>query len=203
PHGISSQRTLALSPTDGTVYFATSEVSHVYRYVPGADNIEHLGPFPSEERAWTAAVDEHGIPWFGSYPGGRLYSLDPETREFTDHGQALSSEQYVRSIAPAGNTLYIGTQQAGHLLTFDRSTGEFIEIPMPSEHGVTGIEAIALRGDQLFVETDGTFIRDLIWDKWTDHLPNSRPRASLPSSAYLHHVTLLTVNATLRYNLAT
>src|SRR5699024_9893462 len=40
PHGISSQRTLALSPTDGTVYFATSEVSHVHRYVPGADNIE-------------------------------------------------------------------------------------------------------------------------------------------------------------------
>src|SRR5699024_7484136 len=102
----------------------------------------------------------------GSYPGGRLYSLDPETREFTDHGQALSSEQYVRSIAPAGNTLYIGTQQAGHLLTFDRSTGEFIEIPMPSEHGVTGIEAIALRGDLLFVGTDGIFIRDLTRDKW-------------------------------------
>ena len=203
PHGISSQRTLALSPTDGTVYFATSEVSHVYRYVPGADNIEHLGPFPSEERAWTAAVDEHGIPWFGSYPGGRLYSLDPETREFTDHGQALSSEQYVRSIAPAGNTLYIGTQQAGHLLTFDRSTGEFIEIPMPSEHGVTGIEAIALRGDLLFVGTDGIFIRDLTRDKWIDHLPNASPRVSLPDPGDPDHVYLRTDNEIHRYNLAT
>lgn len=203
PHGISSQRTLALSPIDGTVYFATSEVSHIYRYIPGAEDIDYLETFPAGERAWTAAVDEEGTPWFGSYPGGRLYSMDPETTEFTDHGQALSGEQYVRSIAPAGNTLYIGTQQAGHLLTFDRTTSEFAEIAMPAEHGVTGIESIALRGDLLFVGTDGIFIRDLAAGEWIDHLPAASPRVSLPDPGNPDHVYLRTDGEIHRYDLTT
>jgi hypothetical protein len=202
PHGISSQRTLALSPVDGTVYFATSEISHVYRYVPGASDLEHLGPFPTGQRAWTAAVDEDGTPWFGSYPGGRLYSMDPETLEFTDHGEALSGEQYVRSIAPAGDTLYIGTQQAGHLLAFDRPTGTFTEIPLPPEHGVSGIESIAVRGGLLFVGTDGIFLRDLALGEWIDHLPGAGPRVSPPDPGDPDHVYLRTDGEIHRYDLA-
>ncbi|WP_140398456.1 hypothetical protein [Brachybacterium massiliense] len=203
PHGISSQRTLAISPVDGTVYFATSEVSHAYRHTPGTDSVEHLGAFPTGQRAWTAAVDADGTPWFGSYPGGRLYSLDPDSLEFTDHGVALAGEQYVRAICPAGDSMYIGTQQTGHLLRFDRSTGAFTEIPMPDAHAPTGIEKISLRGDLLFVGTDGIFVRDLSTDTWIDHIPGANPRVSPPDPTNPDHVYLRTDGEIHRYDLAT
>lgn len=202
PHGISSQRTLAISPVDGTVYFATSEISHVYRHTPGTDTIEHLGAFPTGQRAWTAAIDEDGTPWFGSYPGGRLYSMDPDTLEFTDHGEALAGEQYVRAICPAGDTMYIGTQQTGHLLLFDRTAGTFTEIPMPDAHTPTGIEKISLRGDLLFVGTDGIFVRELSSGSWVDHIPGANPRVSPPDPNHPDHVYLRTDNEIHRYDLS-
>jgi streptogramin lyase len=203
PHGISSQRTLAISPVDGTVYFATSEISHVYRHTPGTDTVDHLGAFPTGQRAWTAAVDEDGTPWFGSYPGGRLYSMDPETLVFTDHGEALAGEQYVRAICPAGETMYIGTQQTGHLLSFDRATGTFTEIPLPAAHAPTGIEKISLQGDLLFVGTDGIFVRELSTGSWVDHIPGANPRVSPPDPTNPDHVYLRTDNEIHRYDLAT
>src|SRR5690625_35591 len=131
PHGTASQRTLAQSEADGTVYFGTSEVSHLYRYTPGGDELEYLGDMPDRERVWEMAVDEDGTPWIGTYPGGKLFSMDPDTGELTDHGQALAGEQYIKAIEPAGDTIYLGTESNAHLVAFDRESGEYTDMDTP------------------------------------------------------------------------
>ncbi|GAA4431370.1 hypothetical protein GCM10023169_35830 [Georgenia halophila] len=178
PHGHSSQRTLAKSPVDGTIYFATSDEAHLYRYVPGATELEYLGPGPDGQRVWSMAVDADGTVWFGSYPGGRLYSLDPGTGDITDHGQAAEGEQYIKSIEPAGDTVYVGTQPNGRLLEYDRGSGEFSEIAMPAGHSSSEITALNLRENLLFVGSSGMHVRDVDADTWVDHLSNGGARVS-------------------------
>lgn len=178
PYGNSSQRTLGQSPVDGTIYFATSDISHLYRYVPGAAEVEYLGPAPEGQRVWSVAVGQDDTVWFGTYPGGRLYSLDPETGDITDHGQAAAGEQYIEAIAPAGDTVYVGTQSNAKLLEFDRATGEFSEIAMPDGHAATNVTAIDLRQNLLFVSSDGMHVLDLGTGQWIDSFPGASARVS-------------------------
>lgn len=181
PHGTASQRTLAQSPADGTVYFGTSEVSHLYRYTPGGDELEYLGDMPDGQRVWEMAVDEQGTPWIGTYPGGQLFSMDPDTGELTDHGQALAGEQYIKAIEPAGDTIYLGTESNAHLVAFDRESGEFTDLETPEEHTATNIEALNLHGDLLFMGSADMHVLDTSSGEWVDHLLSASPRVSPPA----------------------
>lgn len=179
PHGNSSQRAIAQSPTDGAVYFGTSDVGHIYRYRPGSEEVEHLAAVPNGELVWSLAVGDDGTVWFGTYSSGKLYSLDPQTGAITDHGQAVAGEQYIDSIAPHGDTVYVGTQANARLAAFDRAAGTFTELAMPDGHHETAITELDIRGELMFVST-GSFIhvRDLGTGGWVDTISGANARVS-------------------------
>lgn len=178
PHGNSSQRTLGQSPVDGTIYFATSDVSHLYRYVPGDTEVEYLGPAPEGQRVWSMAVGHDNTVWFGTYPGGRLYSLDPDSGDITDHGQAAEGEQYIKSIEPAGESVYVGTQPNAKLLEYDRAGGSFTEIAMPDGHSASNITALDLRENLLFVSTSDMHVRNVDTGEWVERFTGASARVS-------------------------
>ncbi|WP_166345487.1 PQQ-binding-like beta-propeller repeat protein [Phytoactinopolyspora limicola] len=178
PYGNASQRTMGLSPVDGTVYFATSDVSHLYSYTPGDEDIRHYGPAPDGQRVWSMAVGADRTVWFGTYPGGRLYSLDPDTEEITNHGRAVDGEQYIKSIEPAGDTVYVGTESNARLAAYDLGSGTFTEIEMPAGHAANNIVALDLRDDLLFVSTANMHVLDVETGEWVDRFTNASARVS-------------------------
>lgn len=178
PHGKESQRTFAQSPNDGTVYFGTSDVGHLYRYAPGSTTLDYLGAVPDGERVWSMAVGADDTVWFGTYPSGSLYSLHPETAALTDHGQAIAGEQYIGSIAPHGETVFVGTQPNGKLASFDRASGTFTEIAMPASHTGTIVTALDIRESLLFVSSTNMYVRDLATGEWKDEIAAANPRVS-------------------------
>jgi hypothetical protein len=178
PHGNASQRTLGLSPVDGTVYFATSDISHIYSYTPGDTDIEHYGPAPDGQRVWSMAVGADRTVWFGTYPGGRLYSLDPDTKHITDHGRAVDGEQYIKSIEPAGDIIYVGTESNARLAAYSRTDDEFTEIAMPDGHSANNIVALDLRDNLLFVSTANLHVLDVETGEWVDRFTNASARVS-------------------------
>lgn len=203
PYGNSSQRTLGKSPVDGTIYFATSDVSHLYRYQPGDTEIEHLGPAPEGQRVWSMAVGADETVWFGTYPGGRLYSLDPESGDMTDHGQAIEGEQYIGSIYPDEDTVYVGTQPNARLAEYDRSSGDFTEIALPDDHSGSKITALDLRDDLLFVSTTDMHVMDVTTGEWVDRLSGANARVS-PISPTDPDAVYLRLNGEItRYDLST
>ncbi|QOR69721.1 PQQ-like beta-propeller repeat protein [Ruania alkalisoli] len=203
PYGASSQRALDVSPVDGTVYFGTSDVGHVYRYVPGADDVEHLAELPTGVRAWGLAVDEDGVPWIGGYPTGALYSVDPDSGVLTNHGQAIAGEQYINSIAPVGDTIYVGTNANAKLAEFDRTTGTFTEIAMPAGHSGNNITALDVRGDLMFVSTTSMYVRNLVTGEWVDEITDANARVSPVSPTDPDAVYLRQGREVKRYDLAT
>ena len=178
PYGRSSQRALALSPVDGSVWFATSDIGHVYHYVHGADEVRHIVEIPNGELAWSMAVGEDDTVWFGTYPSGSLYSLPPDTRELVHHGQALAGEQYVDSIAPVGDTVHVGTQPNARMATLDRGTGAFTELAMPPGHSGTAVSALDVRGGKLFVSSTQLYVLDLASGDWVDTIPDADANVS-------------------------
>lgn len=203
PYGNSSQRTLGQSPVDGTIYFATSDISHLYRYVPGGTEVEYLGPAPEGQRVWSMAVDHENTVWFGTYPGGRLYSMDPDTLEITDHGQAAEGEQYIKSIEPAGDTVYVGTESNARLLEYDRAGGHFTEIEMPAGHSANNITALDLRANLLFVSTANMHVLDVDTGEWVDRFTNASARVSQPHPDDPNSVYLRLGGTVTRYDLTT
>ncbi|WP_161606293.1 two-component regulator propeller domain-containing protein [Microlunatus speluncae] len=171
--GASIGRNLSISPTTGDVYFGTSDGAELYRYVPGADDVEHLGAISTEERIWALRADDDGTLWIGTYPGGLLLSYDPATGKTTDHGQALPGEQYISAIQPVGDLIYCGTQPNGRLATFDPGTATFTEVELPEGPVAADILDLNLRGTLLFVITGGrAYVRDTEAGTWVDTIPD-------------------------------
>lgn len=175
--GRSVGRNMSISPVTGDVFFGTSDGQELYRYQPGADNVEHLGallPSDPEQRIWKVRVGDDGTLWCGTYPGGLLVSYDPATGTSTNHGQALAGEQYIGAIAQAGDVIYCGTQPNGRLATFDPSTGAFAEVELPNGPVASDVTEIDFRANLVFVTTGGhTYIRDVGSGQWVDEIPDT------------------------------
>jgi len=122
---------------DGTVYVGAYSTGDLYRRKPGRDSpVENLGrPLPSETYIWRLAVDEEGLVYGGTYPGGRVFSYDPASGATRDYGQVLPGVQYVRSLTVAGDKIYAGTQPDAHLFEIDKASGVRRELPLPAGLG--------------------------------------------------------------------
>lgn len=122
---------------DGTVYVGAYTTGDLYRRRPGPDSpVENLGrPLPSETYIWRIAVDDAGVVYGGTFPGGRVFAYDPATGTTRDYGQVLPGVQYVRSLAVTADTIYAGTQPDAHLFAIDKVTGERRELPLPEGLG--------------------------------------------------------------------
>lgn len=133
---------VAVTPDD-TVYVGAYGSGQLYRRRPGPDSaVENLGrPLPTETYIWRLAVDDDGVLYAGTYPGGKVFSYDPASGAVRDYGQLLPGLQYVRSTAVWGSKIYAGTQPDAYLCEIDKSSGEQREIPLPDgigdPHGVS------------------------------------------------------------------
>ncbi|MGA4507350.1 hypothetical protein ACQB6R_06510 [Propionibacteriaceae bacterium G1746] len=204
PHGVATQRAIAESPYDGAVYFGmTSNEGHLYRYVPTTNQVEHLGQAPAGQTVWGLGVGGDGTVWFGTYPGGLLFSMNPTTREMRNHGQAHAGEQYISSILPTDDIVYVGTQQRGYLVAYDPAAGRFSDVEMPATDTDTGIAALQIRGNKLFMSSNGIHVRDLTSGQWVGHLASADARVS-PVSPTDPNAVYARVAATIqRYDLVT
>lgn len=208
-HGTAGGRTLAYSPVDGHVYFATQtdDGSFLYRYQPGSDSVEYLGPAPPQQRVWSLSVADNGTVWAGTYPGGLVFSYDPTTGDIHNYGQAVAGEQYASSVLQVGDQVYVGTESHGLLARLDPSTGTFTQIPLPSGAESTGVDELYLRRNLLFAETEaGTaLVRDLTSNTWVDEITDFSGRGVSPVDPTTGNTVYFRVSSghIVRYNLDT
>jgi len=117
---------------DGTAYIGAD--SKLFRYRPGADHIEDLGtPVPGETAAWRLANDGQRV-FVGTFPNGKVYSVDHRTGKVRDYGQVWPGEQYVRSIGVGNGKVYAGLGTIARVVEIDIETGERREIPLPEQY---------------------------------------------------------------------
>lgn len=173
PQGNATGRTLSVSPTTGDAFFGTT--NQLYRYQPGATGVELLTEsLVDGQTIWTLKCGPDGKVWVGTYPGGLLVSYDPTSGTVTQHGQAISGEQYIGAIQAADGVVYCGTQAGGRLTSYDLSSGTFTEIALPDGPVAPEIDAINLCGTTLFVTTGGrTYVRDTTTNTWTDTIAST------------------------------
>jgi WD40 repeat protein len=122
---------------DGNVYIASTN-GKLFRYEPGAEEIEDLGVIiPGEGTIYGLNADENGNIYGGTYPNGRVWKYNPQTDQFTDYGTVHAGHAYVRSLAYYNGKLYAGLGTQGRLYEIDAATGDKTEIPLPPVAGVT------------------------------------------------------------------
>ena len=93
---------------DGRLY-AGGDGGHLYRWTPGADSAEDLGQVTGGARTvFDLAVAPDGTIWGGSYPGGELWRVDPDSGEITNLGRVRHEQEYARSVAVDDRYVYVG-----------------------------------------------------------------------------------------------
>ncbi|MCP9999682.1 outer membrane protein assembly factor BamB family protein [Streptomyces sudanensis] len=119
--------------------------------------------------------------WGGTFPGGKVFRFDPATRAFTDFGQAVPGQTYVRSIACSGGRVYSGSYAAAHIAELDPATGVFTQLPAPPGLGtVTGkpVYDLNAHGGRLYARIGSDapsplYVFDLATRTWSDPIPEA------------------------------
>jgi outer membrane protein assembly factor BamB len=134
--------------TDGSVY-SGSDTGHVYRWIPGTNEVKDLGIcLPGERFVFDLCAGENGEVFGGTYAGARLWRYHPDTGFKAIGDEAVvPKENYVRSIAydPSTKTIYAGVGSHAHLVAVDVATGKKTEL-LPKEYAgyqaVNGVDVI-------------------------------------------------------------
>lgn len=89
----------------------------------------HTFTLEDSKSAWGLDVDENGKLWVGGSVSSVLYSYDPNTEEFENHGPIFSnkSDTSIQDLIVSGNKVYAGSAYGGALVTFDTKTKEIEE----------------------------------------------------------------------------
>lgn len=170
PEGVNSWA-VAFSEVEKKVYFASTD-GDFYSWKPGDTDITDLGePAGEGEGIWRLRVAPDGVVYGGTYPGGKLFSYDPDTGTVRDYGQVNPGETYLRSLAVDRQYVYAGSQPNAKLSRIDRISGETTAIDVPLE-GQNTVYDLTLAGDYLFarVESSNTL---LVYDTETLELVNT------------------------------
>lgn len=94
----------------------------------------------SVHRAVSFTMDDHGVIWSAMDPGAELFSFNPTTREFVNHGPMAerSWRQYPKIACDDRGWVYATiTFQEGHILAFNSRTGERRELLEPQRRKPT------------------------------------------------------------------
>lgn len=142
---------------DGRVYIpGWGPEARVLVYDPQTDGFEDLGvAVEGETHICRMQVLPTGELWGGTYPNGHIFSWDPTTRAYTNHGQLGEGEWYARSVAHDGDhTLYVGTEGSARLFQYDLRTWRRSEILQPADMDPADyrIALMAWRGGLLFAQ---------------------------------------------------
>ncbi|MFI9581539.1 hypothetical protein ACIHCQ_06770 [Streptomyces sp. NPDC052236] len=184
----------AVTATADGVYAGTyGSTPHLYRWQPGAGNTaENLGlPIAKETFIWSLTRDADGMVYGGTFPGGKVFRFDPATKAYTDFGQMVAGQTYVRSIAWAGGKVYTGSYASAHIAELDPQSGSVTELPKPP--GLSSIEGEAVydldaRDGRLYARIGSDrpsplFVYDLAEGAWIDEIPDAHGLHISPTDA--------------------
>lgn len=188
---------------DGTVY-AGGTSGNMYRWKQGG-HVELLGGMQGS--LYGPVEAPNGDIYAGHWPSGHLLVWRKGAAPMVDLGAPVPGESYVRSLAVAGNRLYLGVGAHPHLVRYDIPTGKLTEITLPKElmatdaQMVVGLTTVAGR---LFGALGGTiFVMDLKTEKVIQTVPNAGGDSSIASPEYKGKTYLGVRNGLVEYDLAT
>lgn len=140
---------------DGNVYLGGND-GRLWRWTPGATTVVDLGRVtPAATTVWDLETASDGIVWGVSYPDAQLWSYDPATSRFSAPTTVAAGQEYARSLAIVGSSVYVGVGSTDpkivELSRQDRSIRSSIALPSPVTSGnITELDA---RGRFLAVKT--------------------------------------------------
>ncbi|WP_147915930.1 carbohydrate binding domain-containing protein [Ruania zhangjianzhongii] len=163
---------------DRMVYLATAS-GQVYRFDPDALTLTQIADQPlGETYFWEAGVNADGDLFFATYPGGKLLGYQPETDTWQDYGTLVEGNSYARSLAVAGDDVYVGGGTATPSLTrVDTATGGTESIELPAEYADQEfVYDVSLAGDTLFARVspaNTVLVYSLTDGAWVDTIENA------------------------------
>lgn len=89
----------------------------------------HTFTLEDSKSAWGLDVDENGKLWVGGSVSSVLYSYDPNTEVFENHGAIFSnkSDTSIQDLIVSGHKVYAGSAYGGSLVAFDTETKQIEE----------------------------------------------------------------------------
>jgi outer membrane protein assembly factor BamB len=164
---------------DGAVYFGTQRHGQLFRWRPGAKELENLSGrnLIGESHIWRLAADEQGRIFGGTYPNGKVFAYDPRTGKVRDYGTLKEGVQYVRSTTVAGDYIYAGTSPQAHVFRIHKESGRKDEIPLPDGYAnADAIYDITTSGGFLFARatpSSDLLVYDLSTSEWINRFPGT------------------------------
>ncbi|WP_277454746.1 PQQ-binding-like beta-propeller repeat protein [Janibacter sp. DB-40] len=129
---ITSGRAITVGP-DGSIY-AGGDSDLIYRYTPGADEADELGPVtPSTTSVFDLTTAPDGSIWGGGYPRGEIWQIVPATGTIDSLGQVRAGADYARSLT-VGNTyayVAVGSTRPEIIRVVRDSPEQRSRIPLP------------------------------------------------------------------------
>ncbi|GAA2755226.1 PQQ-like beta-propeller repeat protein [Actinopolymorpha rutila] len=144
---------------DGSVYAGMYSVADIHRLNLATGIVERLGRLGNEQFAFDLTASPSGKVYAGTFPGGKVYEIDPTTGTgspvIRDLRQAVPGLQYVRCVAvgPDG-TVYAGTGTSARLVAIDPVSGARTDILPASLHGESFVYDVAVSADHVVAGTE-------------------------------------------------
>ncbi|PSL00401.1 hypothetical protein CLV30_11661 [Haloactinopolyspora alba] len=201
-------KALDYSAADGSVYIGTRQ-GDLFRHPTGTETIEDLGTPLEDDGIFSLETGDDGTIYGGTYPGGHVFSVDPETGDVRDFGQVAPSETYVQSLVEVDGVVYAGSQPGGRLFRIDPDAGSVDEIALPAGYeDEKAVYRLFAAGGKLFAFLQSThvlLVYDLATGEWVDEVTEFQGQAVSPiDPATGEHVYFRLKNGEMaRYHLGT
>lgn len=122
----------ALTATSGTDNLGNDYMYFIMHGTPSALAVVDLNTnqtvnvftLSNSTSAWGLDVDEKGIVWVGGTTDGNVYSYDPNTNEFVDHGNKLTNpkDTAIQDIDASNGKVFGSTAYGGSVFLYDSET---------------------------------------------------------------------------------
>lgn len=201
---------------NGDVYIGSYGRGELFRYTPGADRIEALGqPVTTETFLYSIDTAADGTVFGGTgQRDGHVFSYDPRTGQFTDHGSQRQGNDPVilRALAttPDASTVYALGAAVPFLVKVDTATNESVRLPLPEGYDpAAGGYDLDLRGDLLFArfskggEPTSLHIMDISTERWIDEITSVHGLTMSETAADGKTVYFVKENTLWSYDLST
>ncbi|GAA1719539.1 hypothetical protein GCM10009765_79870 [Fodinicola feengrottensis] len=148
----------AAAMSGGKVYTGMYPTADIDRYDPATNTASRVVQLPGEQYIWDLATAPDGTLYAGTYPGGELFAVSPDTGQARNLGAVVAGQLYVRAVAAAPDgTIYAGTGGASaHIVAYDPSTGQKTDISPPEVREETFVYDLAANADHLVAGTQPT-----------------------------------------------
>ncbi|MBB6097492.1 outer membrane protein assembly factor BamB [Deinobacterium chartae] len=140
---------------DGRVHIGAHD--RLFTYDPTRRTVTAHGNPLGEGSIWAMTSDEQGRVYGGTFPGGKVFELDPDTgsvREIADLSNPAAPQSYVRSLTYRQGKLYAGTGTLPRIVEIELASGAQRSIELPPIEGLQGkaefVYGLAARGKYLF-----------------------------------------------------